>query len=99
MMRLVTFLSLVFCANCADQSRGAALNECRLEYFLDGSDAQAQMVPQCMTAKSFRMNTACDPTTDENEWDWQVRTFNYDNPQCYHPIGAATWMATLLSPI
>jgi hypothetical protein len=99
MIRLVTFLSLLFCANCADNSKGAALNECRLRYFLDSPDAQAQVVPQCMTTKSFRMDVACHPKTDASEWDWQVRTFTYDNQQCYYPIGAATSVATLLSPI
>ena len=99
MTRLVIFVALLLCTNCADQSRGAALNECRLKYFLDSPDAQAQLVPECMTAKSFRMDKACDPTADDREWDLQIRTFAYANQQCYHPLGAAVWTATLLSPI
>ena len=52
-----------------------------------------------MQAKSFQVETECDAATDEYEWDSQVKTFAFDNPRCYRPIGSAVWMATLLSPM
>jgi hypothetical protein len=52
-----------------------------------------------MQAKSFQVRTACDASTDEYEWDSQVKTFAFDNPRCYRPIGTAIWTATVLSPM
>ena len=97
--RFPALVSLVILAGCADGSRGAALNECRLKYFLDSPAAQGEAIPDCMQAKSFRVETECDAATDEYEWDSQVKTFAFDNPRCYRPIGSAVWMATLLSPM
>jgi hypothetical protein len=99
MTRSVASVSLLILVGCADQSRGAALAECRLKYYLESPAAQGQLIPDCMKAKSFRTVTACCPEVDEREWDWQVRTFTFDNPKCYRPVGSATWVATVLSPI
>jgi hypothetical protein len=99
MFRLLAIVSLLMLVGCADQSRGAALGECRMMYYLESSTAQGELVPNCMRAKSFQMDAACSPGADEHEWDWQVKTFAFDNPKCYRPIGSATWIATLLSPM
>ena len=99
MIRISVIVLLLVLAGCADQSKGAALGECRTKYYLDGSATQAQLVPDCMKAKSFEMTAACRPDTDEDEWDWQVQSFTYDNPRCYRPIGSAAWIATVLSPL
>ena len=99
MIRLLAIVSLITLAGCADRSRGAALSECRLQYYLESPAAQGEAIPDCMRAKSFRVETACDAATDEYEWDWQVKTFAFDNPQCYRPLGSAAWLATLLSPM
>jgi len=99
MIRLLVMVSLVSLTGCADPSKGAALSECRLKYYLESPVAQAEAIPDCMTAKSFQIETACGGATDDDEWDWQVKTFAFDNPQCYRPLGSATWMATLLSPM
>lgn len=98
MIRFLAFVSLVLLAGCADQSKGAALNECRLKYYLDSPAAQGEAIPDCMRAKSFATETTC-LETDEQEWDWHVTAFAFDNPQCYRPLGSAAWTATLLSPM
>jgi hypothetical protein len=85
MLRFSVIVSLLLLAGCADQSEGAALNECRLKYFLE-------------SPKSFQMASPCSPESDD-DWDWQVRTFTYDNPRCYRPLGATAWTATILSPM
>ena len=99
MIRFLAALPLLLLIGCADQSKGTALNECRLKYYLASPAAQGARTPDCMTAKSFHMATECNPETDEHEWDWQVKTFAYDNPKCYQPHGSAAWIATLLSPM
>jgi hypothetical protein len=99
LIRFLPIVPLVMLAGCSDQSKGAALSECRLKYYLDSPAVQGDAIPDCMKAKSFAVETACDAATDEYEWDWQVKTFAFDNPQCYRPLGSATWMATLLSPM
>ena len=99
MIRFLPIVPLLMLVDCADQSKGVALNECRLKYYLEGTVAQGELVPDCMSAKSFQLTAACGPATDEHEWDWQVRTYAYDNPKCYRPIGSATWAATVLSPM
>ena len=99
MMRYMAVISVLTLVGCADQSRGAALNECRQKYFLDSPAAQSRLIPECMAPKSFQAVSACAPTLDEHEWDSQVKTFVYDNPQCYRPLGSTTWMATALSPM
>jgi hypothetical protein len=99
LISFVAIASLVVLAGCADQSKGTALNECRLVYYLESPAAQAEAIPDCMRAKSFEAETACNAAVDDDEWDWQVKTFAFDNPNCYRPLGSATWVATLLSPM
>ena len=99
MIRLSAAVAALLVAGCADQSKGTALNECRLKYYLGSAAAQSEQVPGCMNAKSFEMTTACTPEPDEHEWDWQVVAFTYDNPKCYRPHGANASIATFLSPM
>src|SRR5215472_3297740 len=99
MKHLRVLLPLALLIGCADQSKGAALNECRLKYWLDGEDAQAQLVTDCMQAKSFVAITPCDADSDPYEWDERVNTYAYDNPRCYHAVGSQPWLATALSPM
>lgn len=99
MIRGLALITLLMLPGCADQSKGAALNECRMQNYLQDPAAQAHLTPDCMKEKSFETVTACAPTTDEHEWDWQLTTFAYDNPKCYRPIGSAAWTATFLSPL
>src|SRR6185369_4820752 len=96
LLRVVAIASLVVSLGCADQSRGAALSECRQRYFLQGQAAQGTQIPECMRAKSYQMTSSCNPAQDRREWDWQVQAFAYDNPRCYRPIGSATWITTQL---
>ena len=56
----LVLMPLLLLIGCADPSKGAALNECRLKYWLDGEDAQAQLITECMQAKSFVAVTSCD---------------------------------------
>lgn len=83
-------------AGCADQSRCSALNECRTKYFLDSVEMQQQSIPDCMRTKSFDTVSDCNRQPSEADWDWRVRTFPYNDPTCYQPIGATAWAATLL---
>ena len=98
-MRLLAIAALLALAGCADQSKGTALAECRLKYYLEDPAAQSEHVPDCMQAKSFVMRDPCKPPTDEQDWDWQVVAFPFDNPGCYWPVGSTTGVATLLSPM
>jgi hypothetical protein len=84
---------------CADQSKGAALNECRTKNYLLDSAAQSQLTPDCMKEKSFQFVANCTPEPDESDWDPNVAAFPFNNPRCYQPVGAAPWLATLLSPM
>jgi hypothetical protein len=99
MPRILCALPLLMLIGCADQSKGAALNECRMQYYLRDPAAQGRLIPDCMMAKSFLMLTPCSPTPNEHDWDWQAAAFPFDNPQCYQPLGAKAWMATALSPM
>lgn len=99
MIRALATASLFILVGCADQSKGAALGECRLKHYLDNPAAQGKLIPDCMSAKSFQMIAACSPAPNEHEWDWQVRTFAYDDPKCYQPLGSTAWIATALSPM
>ena len=99
MIRFPAILSLLLLAGCADPSRGTALNECRMKYYLDGADAQGRLVQECMRAKSFEFVIACSPDTGDQDWDWQVNAFAFDNPRCYRPLGSKAWIATALSPM
>ncbi len=98
MIRCLAIASLLALAGCADPSKGAALNECRMRHYLDSPAVQGQLIPDCMSAKSFQPVAACVPEPNEYEWDWRVRTFPYNNPECYRPIGSKAWIATALSP-
>ena len=100
MIRLAVFVSLLALVGCGtDQSRGAALNECRMKAYLDSQSVQAQLIPHCMAGKSFASLSGCGPAANDDEWEWQVRTFAYDNPQCYRPVDSQAWIATFLSPM
>ena len=100
MIRLAVVLSLLALAGCgADRSRGTALNECRMKSYLDSQTAQSQLIPDCMLGKSFATIDGCGPATSDDEREWQARTFAYDNPKCYRPVGSAAWIATFLSPM
>ncbi len=97
MTRLLTALLLLVVVGCADQSKGTALNECRMKYYLESQAAQSELTPECMKAKSFQMVSPCGPERDGQGLDWQVST--YDDPKCYQPIGSTAWIATALSPM
>jgi len=99
MVRFSLTLSLFVLVGCTDQSRGTALNECHIKNYLESPAAQAQLIPDCMSGKSFALVTECGAATSDGEWDWQDRAFAYDNPKCYRPVGAAPRSATLLSPM
>ena len=99
MIRISALVFLLILVGCADQSKGSALNECRMKHYLDDAHTQQQAIPDCMKAKSFKMVSACNPQPEEDEWDWQVEAFPYDDPRCYRAVGAAPWMATFLSPM
>jgi hypothetical protein len=86
-------------AGCADPSKGAALNECRLRYYLESPDAQRQLIADCMRARSFETDASCSPDADVQEWDWQMRTYAFDNPRCYCPVGSTARVGTFLSPM
>jgi hypothetical protein len=92
------FVSLVMLTGCADRSKGAALSECRLIYYLESPTAQSEAIPACMMARSFRAEPACTAEADEDEWDPQVRTFAVDDPRCYRPLGYTAWIAIAMSP-
>ena len=64
MIRFSAALSLLLLIGCADQSKGTALNECRLKYYLASPAAQGARTPDCMTAKSFQLATKCSTETD-----------------------------------
>jgi hypothetical protein len=98
-LRTSLIILLVTLSGCADQSRGAALNQCRATNYLLPSETQSQATPDCMKARSFSSIAECAPAPDEQEWDTQVMTFAFDNPRCYRPVGATTWLATALSPM
>jgi hypothetical protein len=95
----MAIVSLLGLAGCTDPSKGAALNECRLKYYLETPAAQGELIPDCMSAKSFQTIAPCSAEADEHEWDWTVTAFSYNNPRCYRPLGPKTWIATALSPM
>ena len=99
MIRLLVIIVPTLLLGCADHSKGAALNECRMRHYLDNPTAQADLVPDCMKAKSYQFIAACSPEAEQDEWDEQVRAFHYNNPQCYRPVGATKWIASTLSPL
>jgi hypothetical protein len=99
MIRHSLTVSLLFLVGCADQSKGTTLSECRMKYYMESPAAQGQLIPDCMSEKSFASVTGCGPATNDDEWEWQVRAFAYDNPKCYRPLGTGPSTATLLSPM
>ena len=99
MVRLALLIAVALLPACADQSKGSTLNGCRVRYYLDDPAAQAELIPACMKAQSFEAVPKCSPAQDEYQWDWQVRSFSFDNPQCYRPVGPLPWVATVLSPM
>ena len=99
MTRLLAITSLTALIGCADRSMGAALNECRQKYYLQSPGMQAELIPECMRAKSFQPVMACAPQVNEREWDLQVVQFSFNNFQCYRPLGSKAWVASALSPM
>lgn len=99
MPRLMVVALLLLIGGCADKSKGAALNECRQRYDIRTSSDRGRLIADCMQAKSFDFSSTCPPSNHLHEWDLNVRTFAYDNPQCYRPIGSELWLATALSPM
>jgi hypothetical protein len=99
MIRFLPLMLLLAVPGCADQSRGAALNECQLRYYLQSPDDRDLLIPDCMKAKSFDMVVGCRPETGADEWNWQVPPSANDDQRCYRPIGATAWVATVLSPM
>jgi hypothetical protein len=91
-------IGLLLClAGCLDQSRGAVLNACHLQYYLESPTVQAVNMSDCMHERNFQLMTECSPVSAEHGWDWQE--FAYEEPKCYRPIGSTAWTATLLSPM
>ena len=99
MIRFLPLMLLLVMPGCADQSRGAALNECQLRYYLQSPADQGYLIPDCMQAKSFEVVVGCRPETSADDWNWQVPPAAYDDPKCYRPLGATAWVATVLSPM
>jgi hypothetical protein len=99
MTRISVLVFLTLLAACADQSKGSALNECRMKYFLDDARTQQQAIPGCMKAKSFELVAACNPQPDADESDWQATAFPYNSQKCYRAVSTAPWIATVLSPL
>jgi hypothetical protein len=99
MIRLLCMAFLAALSACSDQSRGAALNECRMQYYLIDPTSQAQLIPECMRSKSFQSIAECNPEPYDPDWDRLIRPSTFVNPQCYRPVGAQPWLATALSPM
>jgi hypothetical protein len=97
--RLAAIFPLLMATGCADHSRGAALNACHLQHYMQSPAKQAELVPACMRAKSFALVPECSVPADADDWTWQVRPAGYDYEQCYKPIGTKPWIATALSPM
>lgn len=99
MTRIVGLGLLLALVGCADQSKGAALSACRLQYYLDDPTVQSQRIPDCMSARSFQLLAGCNPAPNEYQWDWHVNAFPFDNPQCYVGTRSEVRVATFLSPM
>ena len=67
MIRFLAILLPILLLGCADQSKGTALNECRMRYDLQSPTAQADQVPDCMKAKSFQAISECSPEAEQDE--------------------------------
>jgi hypothetical protein len=99
MIRFSLIVALLLLVGCTDQSRGTALNECGMKHYMESPSTQGQLIPDCMSEKSFAVVAGCSPVTNDDEWDRQGSPFAFDNPRCYRPLGTGRWMATLLSPM
>jgi hypothetical protein len=98
MIRSVTAILLFTLAGCADQSRGAAFNECRMKSYLDDPATRSEVISECMKAKSFQIVLPCSLEADDYVWDWQAGTSASD-PKRYRATGAPARIATILSPM
>jgi len=99
MLRLLAAGSLTMFAGCADRTTGAALNECRMNNYLDVPGIQETRIPDCMRAKSFQVLADCHPAPDPYEWDPQVSNHTYNDPRCYRSPDWTDRVATALSPL
>jgi hypothetical protein len=99
MIRFAVIVSLLVIVGCADQSKGTALDECRMQQYLESAAAQDELIPECMKAKSFQMTSQCSPGSDGPEWNQRVLAYTNENPKCYRPLGSTVWIATALSPM
>ena len=99
MIRFLPLVLLLVMPGCADQSLGAALNECQLRNYLLSPADQALLIPDCMEARSFELVAGCRPETNADDWNWQVPPAAYDDAKCYRPVGATASVATFLSPL
>jgi hypothetical protein len=90
---------LLLLLGCADQSKGAALDACRIKFWLDDPAVQGQLIPDCMAARSFEMVAGCGPSANDYQWDWRVQSFAFNNPDCYRTLTSSARAATLLSPM
>jgi hypothetical protein len=99
MIRFLPLVLLLVMPGCADQSLGAALNECQLRNYLQSPADQALLIPDCMEAKSFDLVAGCRPDANADDWNWQVPPAAYDDEKCYRPIGATASVTTFLSPL
>jgi len=99
MIRFLPIILLLVLPGCADQSRGAALNECHLQYYLQSPGDKDHLIPDCMKSKSFEIVVGCPPEMSADDWNWQVPPAAYDDPKCYRPVGATAWATTILSPM
>jgi hypothetical protein len=98
MIRSVAAILLFTLVGCADQSRGAAFNECRMKSYLEDPATHSEVMSECMKAKSFQIVLPCSPEPDDYERDLQAGTSASD-PQCYRATGAPSRTYTILSPM
>jgi hypothetical protein len=98
MFRSVAAILLFTLVGCADKSRGAAFNECRMKSYLEAPATQSEVMSECMQAKSFQIVLPCSLEPDDYEWDWQAGT-SANDPKCYRAIGTPARTATQLSPM
>src|ERR1700684_3601114 len=75
MIRFAVIVSLLVIVGCADQSKGTALDECRMQQYLESAAAQDELIPECMKAKSFQMTSQCSPGSDGPEWNQRVLAY------------------------
>jgi hypothetical protein len=98
MIRSIATMSLFTLVGCADQSRGAAFNECQMKSYLENPATQSEVMSECMKAESFPIVLPCSPQPNHYEWDWQAGT-SANDPKCYRATGVSAKTATILSPM